>query len=219
MLMTGAILAPAIYGAKPALACSADDTYIGSICSFSGNFCPENYLPADGREIIIKNKPLLFGVIGYKFGGTETVSFKLPDLRGRTPVGYGVAETRDLINIGKTRGTETVTLTKDTLPNHTHNAMVPNNTSGEAALTIAADGATADTPLTAGYLARPPYDALIAGANSTGSAPIAGTPSQVDVTSVASVGTTGGGQPIPIESPYTVMNFCIRAIGLYPSRN
>lgn len=219
LLMTGGILAVSIFGAKPALACSDGETYIGSICSFGANWCPKNYLPADGKEITISSNPALYAVIGDKFGGTPNTTFKLPDLRGRAPAGIGYTMFNQPIEMGTTRGTQTVTLTESSLPKHAHIAKVPEGTLGEAALSIASNAATADAPPTGGYLANPPYDSFIESTNSTDTAPIAGGPSEVYVKSDAAVGTTGSGQAIPIESPYTVMNFCIRVTGLFPPRD
>jgi microcystin-dependent protein len=63
---------------------------IGSILPFAGSSLPIGYLLCDGAEILRSKYPDLYSVIGNTYGigplqGTGT--FRLPDLRGRFPLG------------------------------------------------------------------------------------------------------------------------------------
>lgn len=60
---------------------------LGQICTFAFNFCPQQFLPADGRIITKASNPALFAVIGTSYGGDGQHTFALPDLRSRTVVG------------------------------------------------------------------------------------------------------------------------------------
>lgn len=72
------------------------------------------YLPADGRSLVAADYAILFGKIGYTYGGAGA-SFNLPDLRGKFALAASVAHV--LATVG---GAETHTLTIAEIPAHTH---------------------------------------------------------------------------------------------------
>jgi microcystin-dependent protein len=91
--------------------------------SFSG--APAGWLLCDGASYSTADYPQLFAAIGYSFGGSGT-SFKVPDLRGRTPIGAGsggvdengyALDTRTLGQIG---GAQRRQISVSQLPAHTH---------------------------------------------------------------------------------------------------
>ncbi len=61
--------------------------YTGEIKFFGGFFAPENWMICDGRPLNINNYNDLFSILSNRFGGDGIKTFKLPDLRGRVPVG------------------------------------------------------------------------------------------------------------------------------------
>jgi microcystin-dependent protein len=70
--------------ASPALAGS--DAYIGEVQAFAFNrYCPEDWLPADGRTLSIQDNQALYSLIGEAYGGDGRRTFALPDLRGAGP--------------------------------------------------------------------------------------------------------------------------------------
>lgn len=68
---------------------SAAAAYLGEVRAFAFSFCPQGWLPADGRNIPIAQNQALFSLLGPSFGGNGVTYFSLPDLRGRTPIGTG----------------------------------------------------------------------------------------------------------------------------------
>jgi len=71
------------------------DVPIGAIFPFAGiATIPENYLLCDGRLILRADFGELFTVIGTNYNrvGDDIGSFRLPDYRGRVPVGAGVGD-------------------------------------------------------------------------------------------------------------------------------
>lgn len=71
------------------------DVPVGAIFPFAGlSVAPENYLLCDGRLILRDEYAELFKVIGTAYNRADdvTTSFRLPDYRGRTPVGAGVGD-------------------------------------------------------------------------------------------------------------------------------
>src|ERR1700758_5226757 len=63
-------------GTPPAWA----DRFVGEVVYMAGDFCPESYLPADGRILSLGQNSALFQVLGTRYGGNGTFSFALPNL-------------------------------------------------------------------------------------------------------------------------------------------
>src|SRR5690606_24771902 len=64
--------------AQPAL---AQDSMLGEISIFAGNFAPRGYTFCEGQELAINQNPALFSILGDKYGGDGKTTFALPDLR------------------------------------------------------------------------------------------------------------------------------------------
>lgn len=79
------------------------------------NYGGRGYLPCDGRLLSIAQYSALFSLLGTRFGGNGTSNFGLPDLRGRVPIGAS-----QNLPVGSLVGAETVTLTQNQIPSHTH---------------------------------------------------------------------------------------------------
>lgn len=92
---------------------AAEDCLVGEIRLFAGVFAPQNWMPADGREILISGNLVLFTIIGTLYGGDGKTTFKIPDLRGRVVVGTSAD-----ISLGKHIGQEYVALPDTVLHQH-----------------------------------------------------------------------------------------------------
>ncbi|RAU20288.1 phage tail protein [Paramagnetospirillum kuznetsovii] len=77
-LATAAICLASIPGGA-ALACPSEP-FIGSICTMSTNFCPEGFLPADGRALPVNQNAALYSLMGTRFGGDGKTTFQIPNL-------------------------------------------------------------------------------------------------------------------------------------------
>jgi microcystin-dependent protein len=62
---------------------------IGEVRTFGFPFAPKGWATCDGRELAVNRYNVLLAVIGIEFGGTGSETFRLPDLRSRTPLGHG----------------------------------------------------------------------------------------------------------------------------------
>jgi len=104
----------------------------GVILPFGGNAAPSGWLLCDGSQYRIADYQALFDIIGYNFGGRSSLPtgvFKVPDLRGRMPLGAdnmggtsantNTAPSADVI--GATDGSETNNILVENLPEHKHN--------------------------------------------------------------------------------------------------
>ena len=172
--------------------------FIGQIMMAGFSFAPKYFAQCNGQLLPINQNQALFSLLGTQYGGNGTTNFALPDLRSRTPVGYGPSVASNWqppsVSIGQAAGVENVTLLAANVPAHTH---LVNAT-------------------TAAGTSRNPLDGLFA----TESTPlIYAAPSTTVPLNAATIGATGGNQPHPNMQPYATANFCIALSGIFPSRN
>ncbi|MEJ2457305.1 MAG: tail fiber protein, partial [Novosphingobium sp.] len=94
--------------------------FVGEIQLLGFGWAPKDTALCNGAELTVSQYPALYALIGNVFGGSGNTTFKLPDLRGRVPVGpddnYGYQQ-------GTVGGFETVTLTHATAPMHRHSLL------------------------------------------------------------------------------------------------
>lgn len=165
------------------------EIFLGQILPAAFAFAPKGFAQCNGQMLAIAQNQALFSLLGTQYGGDGRVTFGLPDLRGRTPIGFN-----DTYPIGAAGGAETVTLTSQNLPTHVHQL------SGTAAT---------DTT-------RNPNGGLLGTATTNLYAPTGGP--QV-LLAPGSVASTGGTHPHENMQPYSVINYCIALTGIFPSRN
>ena len=161
--------------------------YVGEVRMFGGNFAPAGWMFCDGSLLPISENETLFQLIGTTYGGDGQSTFALPDLRGRLPIHQGSG-----FQLAQTGGSETVTLTTQQIPAHTH-AMVA---SGDAANQITDNGGVVAVPPSLSmYYTATPDTALNA----------------------STITQVGGNQPHTNFQPYLCINFIISLFGIFPS--
>jgi microcystin-dependent protein len=163
------------------------DPYVGEIRIFAGNFAPYGWMFCEGQVLPISGNEALYNLIGTTYGGNGQSNFQLPDLRGRLPVHQGGG-----LILGQLAGTETVTLTTQQIPAHSHPFMA-STAAGNANLPSGNVPANSTTlPI---YYQAVPTNAM--GPNS--------------------ISNTGGSQPHDNFQPYLCLDFIISLNGIYPS--
>ncbi len=90
-----------------------EQPYIGEIRLMAFKVVPQGWLACDGQELQSAQYLALAQLLGNTYGGTSS-TFKLPDLRGRVPLGKS-----DAYPLGKSEGEEGVSLVGFYYP-HTH---------------------------------------------------------------------------------------------------
>ena len=73
--IAGMALLGASFVATPA---KAQTNYLGEVALIASNFCPQSWLPADGKLLPISQFTALFAVMGTTYGGNGTTDFALP---------------------------------------------------------------------------------------------------------------------------------------------
>src|SRR5947207_15837598 len=96
--------------------------YVGEIRMFGGNFAPVGWALCQGQLLPISENDVLFNVIGTTYGGDGQNTFALPDLRGRVPIHQGNSHV-----LGENGGAESVTLTVQQIPAHSHSTQASGN--------------------------------------------------------------------------------------------
>lgn len=163
--------------------------YLGEIRLFGFGFAPSGWAKCDGQVLSVGQNQALFSLLGKTYGGDGRVTFGLPDLRGRTPMGAGEATgTR-----GSAGGRETVTLTTAEIPGHTHELRASSATTGGA-------------PMPAGL--------FLGGANNVYAPPSAGGATTLHPDTLE---PAGGSQSHENMQPSLAVGFCIALQGTYPS--
>jgi len=164
------------------------DNFVGEIRIVPFNFAPAGWAMCNGQIIPISQNTALFSLLGTFYGGNGTTNFALPNLQGSAPVMMG-----SQIVIGQSGGVETVTLTADEIPAHTH---TPNASSGAASETSPAGNLWAQ-----------------------GTAAAFSTGAPNSVMNAASIVEAGTGQAHNNLQPYLVLNFIIALQGVFPPRS
>jgi len=173
------------------------DFYVGEIRLFAFNqYAPANFMPCDGRSMPISDYQILYSLIGTTYGGDGVTTFKLPDLRTRTPVHNGQMPGGSTYALGQQAGVAQVTLTSATVPSHSHTVSVTK----APATTMTPNSATAPGAVGSNFY----Y------CNETQAGVVMQTASQT-------VQVDGGSnQPHPNIQPSLVLAYAIAVNGLYP---
>jgi microcystin-dependent protein len=167
--------------------------FVGEIRLFAGNFAPAGWAFCDGSVLSIATNDVLFALIGTTYGGDGQTTFTLPDLRGRIPIHMGQGAGLSNYVIGQNGGVETVTLTTQQIPAHSH--------------TLAATASP-------GHLASP-AGALPARHRDYMSFLDAGPGPAMNA---QSLGVAGGSQPHDNMPQYLCVSFIISLFGIFPSQ-
>lgn len=89
---------------------------------------PTGWLACDGATYNIVDYAALFAVIGNEYGGDGITTFKVPDARGRAPLGNGTGSGLTARAIGDLVGVETHPLVTAELAAHSHGVTDPGHT-------------------------------------------------------------------------------------------
>lgn len=159
---------------------------------FAGNFAPNGWMFCEGQTLPISENDALFTLIGTTYGGDGQETFNLPNLASRVPIHMGTGPDGTTYQIGEAAGVESVTLTQQQIPTHTHPMM-----------------ASSDPASTKGIannlLGRAPAEAYASEF----------TPEVLNAQSATPI---GGSQPHENCQPFLCINFIISLFGVFPSQ-
>ncbi len=108
------------------------EVFLGTIFFFGFNFAPRGWSTCEGQLLSISQNSALFSLLGTYYGGNGQTTFALPDLRGRYPMGQGQGPGLTPRTIGEASGRESVQLTLNEMPSHTHTARAASSSSSKS---------------------------------------------------------------------------------------
>ena len=176
---------------------NAQEPTLGEISMFAGNFAPRGWAFCDGQLLAINSNQALFSLLGTTYGGDGRTTFALPDLRGRAPIHAGHGPGLSNYQLGQRSGQETVTLTQNEMPNHTHAVQV-----------------NATAPVGRGQGSDSPAGNFWAEGGS-----YANTSNTTMSANAVVVLPAGASQAHENRQPYNTINYIIALEGIFPSRN
>jgi microcystin-dependent protein len=162
--------------------------YVGEVRLVGFNFPPVGWAQCQGQLLPISGNEALYNLIGTTYGGNGQTDFALPNLASRVPVHTGNGYV-----IGQVAGTETVTLTVNQYPRHTHAAAAaasPQGTFTDPTNNIPCSGQEI-------YATTAPADGMNSGMISP---------------------SNGGNLPHNNLQPFLALNWIISLFGIYPSQ-
>lgn len=165
--------------------------YVGEIRMFAGTFAPAGWAFCDGQLLPISENETLFQLIGTTYGGDGESTFALPNLQSRVPIHMGNGPDGTNYILAEMAGVETVTLTTQQIPVHTHPLVVSLSPANQTSPSNAylAESATVEM-----YFEETP-----------------------NVSFAQNIGPAGGSQPHENCQPFLCINYIISLFGIFPS--
>lgn len=173
------------------------EAFIGTILAWPMDFAPVGWLFCKGQTLNINQYQALYSLIGNRYGGDGRTTFMLPDLSGRVIVGTGQSSGTSNYPLAQTGGAETVTLTTNQLPAHTHS--IPANAAG-------------------GTTNIPGVNAVLAKVTDNSSEALNIYRTGTANTTMSPTGIEGQNTPHTNVQPYLTLNYIICIEGYYPQR-
>lgn len=167
--------------------------FIGEIRMFAGNFAPAGWMFCDGQTMPISQNDTLFVLIGTTYGGDGESTFNLPNLQSRVPMHFGNGPDGVTYQMAEAAGVESVTLTMQQIPNHTH------------ALLGSSAAATAGNPTSQVLAKSGQVQYMIEGDG-------------ILAMNANAITPVGGSQPHENCQPFLCVNYIISLFGLFPQQ-
>jgi microcystin-dependent protein len=167
--------------------------YVGEIRMFASSFAPAGWAMCNGQQVPISQNDTLFTLIGTMYGGDGQETFNLPDMQGRAPIHAGTGTDGINYQQAEKAGVESVTLTIQQIPVHSHSLLG----TLEPATKVEPTGALLGTSGVVNYARE--------------TAPN----NNMNANSLTAV---GGSQPHDNMMPYLVITFILSLYGIYPTQ-
>lgn len=179
----------------PALHAQASEPFLGQIAFVPYIKAPNGWADCNGQLLPISQNQALFSLLGTTYGGNGTTTFALPDMRGRVIISQGQGPGLSSYVIGEIGGSESVTLTTQQMPAHTHtvNAVTAEGNQNSPTNNLPADTKGLDKE----------YSDTAANTTMKGTM----------------ISPAGGSQPHENRPPFVTLRCIIALQGIYPSFN
>lgn len=119
---------------------------VGTILMYASSSVPSGCLACDGTIYLKTAYPDLWNALGATWQ-TDSTHFKVPDFRGRAPIGTGTGASLTARAMGDSTGAETVALSLAQMPAHTHSSPMRNTSLGNGTVAGRSAGTTQEVAL------------------------------------------------------------------------
>lgn len=211
------------------------EPFTGEIRGFGFYFAPVDWAKCAGQTLTIAQHTALYALLGHAYGAQSSVSFQLPNLQGRMPIGQGTGAGLTPRQIGDYGGLESFYLSphQSPLPPHLHPAAIDVG-SITATTTISVSSTTASgqksVPENGSTLSNTPAGGMTSadmflpsGTAQNTPVTLGGVDTVVDPTSASvTVGpnpAVNPARPVDVINPFLAINFSIALQGIFPTRN
>ncbi len=184
------------------------DYYLGEIRIFTFSTMPSGWMPCNGQSLPIQTNQALYSLLGTHFGGNATTNFNLPNLNGTVIVGTGIAaKTGTVYELGNAGagGAESVKITTQTMPAHTHYAVGANESYNNYFPN-------------SNILGNPNTQAPGSPVKNSSTVNVYGTATNLIASAANTLTNTGDGAAHENRQPYMPLMYCISINGIYPPR-
>ena len=171
--------------------------FVGEIIMFGGNFAPAGWAMCAGQLLPISENETLFNLIGTTYGGDGQSTFGVPDLQGRVPVHQGTGSDGINYQMGEEGGVESVTLSTQQIPNHTHVSQTASS----------------------GQQANPPNSILADAQTTQNGTRIYSNQAPTVAMNANTITIQGGSQPHDNIQQTLCVTYVISLFGIFPSQN
>lgn len=171
------------------------EPFVGEIRMFAGSFAPRGWAFCDGQLLAVSQNDALFSLLGTIYGGDGRTTFGLPDMRGRVPIHAGSGPGLSPRRLGAKAGAESVTLTVNQMPSHSHPLQASQNPATESRPT--GNVTSSDTSADIYFTNSPAFTNM----------------------SSSAVTNVGGSRKHTNLQPFLCINYIIALFGIYPSRH
>lgn len=193
------------------------DWFVGEIRLFSHLFgpLPVGWMECAGQELLIDDYYALYALLFGAYGGDGFRTFRLPDLRGRTPVMFGkmpddrrIRPEGETLQLGARGGQEEVVLTLQQMPPHRHSVLADtsNKTIGTAPSALR-DSIPSTSTKPVGASATAPAAPAVYGHV---------TEEDRQALATGSVKVAGGSRPHENRQPFLPLRYAIAVEGIRP---
>jgi len=170
------------------------EPFMGEIRMVGFDFPPKGWALCDGSLLNAQQHSDLYSLLGNAFGGERGITFALPNLQSRFPIGAGQGDELTNYSRGEKGGVEDAPLNSEQLPAHSH------------VVKAASEGANTGNPSNATWPNR--------GRTSSYTDTTPDTPMNSGI-----VSNTGGGHSHENMPPFLAIYFIIALQGEFPPRN
>lgn len=180
------------------------DPFLAQIQIWTSIFTPKDWADCKGDLLSISQNAALFSIVGSRYGGNGHNNFAIPNLQGRSVMGWGIAPGLTYRVLGEKGGAPGAYIHANQMPAHNHGSIYGQK----------------ETKLSNTAV---PASNVIPARRKNGAVPSVSNPAFADnpeaYMNQNTISYTGGSNAHENRQPFLAVKFCIALVGEYPVRS